>query len=111
MLTTRYTVTVPRALNDGTPLDAVTLDTLERELLDIGGGFTAHDAEGAWRDEDGIVYRDPVRVYALDVPDTPHNRAAMFRFADAVAIAADQVAVYVTESPIATHLVTPVVPA
>ena len=111
MLTTRYTVTVPLALNDGTPLDAVTLDTLERELLDIGGGFTATDAQGAWRADDGTIYRDPVRVYALDIPDTPHNRAAIMRFADAVAIAADQLAVYVTESPIVTHLVTPVIPA
>ena len=42
---TRYTLTVPLTLNDGTRTPAAELSRIERELLSIAGGFTATAAE------------------------------------------------------------------
>ena len=47
---TRYTLTVPLQLNDGTPTGALDILAIEDSLLDLAGGFTASDAVGSWRD-------------------------------------------------------------
>jgi hypothetical protein len=105
----RYTLTLPLALNDGAPVDATTLATIEGDLLDVAGGFTATDSIGAWRAPDGAVYREPVRVYTLDVPDTRDAAERIRGIADIAAIAFDQEAIYVTRADVAPELVTPVI--
>ena len=104
---TRYTLHVPLQLNDGAPVDADTLATIESDLLDLAGGFTATEGIGAWRGNGGHVYREPVRLYHVDTaePDAPELLAAL---ASSVARWLDQEAVYLTAAPLATQLLTAV---
>lgn len=105
----RFTLTLPLAMNDGSPVDPVALATLEDDILGIAGGFTATDSVGAWRAPDGTVYREPVRVYTLDVPDTRDAAERIRGIADVAAIAFEQEAVYVTRAEVVPTLISPVV--
>ena len=50
-------VTLPIRDNDGSNLDHHH-DNLQASLLDIAGGYSSQAIGGAWRSEDGRVYRD-----------------------------------------------------
>jgi hypothetical protein len=50
---TRFTLHVPEALNDGTPVGPESFDLIENALLIIGGGFTLTHGIGAWRGDGG----------------------------------------------------------
>lgn len=89
----RYTLTVPRALNDGTPVAAPVTAGIERALLDTFGGFTLAESVGAWAAPDGTIYREPVGVYTLDAEEP---EPAVFDIAESVARVLAQDAVYVT---------------
>lgn len=103
---TRYTLTVPLQLNDGTPTPDEELARIADELLDIAGGFTATDGTGTWRGDDRI-YVEPVRVFTIDLADPADlARPWLHSVAAEVAHRLDQEAVYVTEQAIDTALVT-----
>lgn len=104
----RHSIHVPLFLNDGTPTPEGTLDLIERELLDHFTGFTAVDGIGAWRNDEGRMYREPVRVYHVDSPEDHWAHQRVMEVADLVAAALQQEAVYVTEHQLVTQLITPV---
>ncbi len=58
----------PVNFNDGEPIPAAQLDSLEKLLCQRAGGFTVTDAQGAWEYE-GQVYHEPVRRYMLGLPE------------------------------------------
>jgi hypothetical protein len=99
---------VPLARNDGEPVTDTELGAIEDDLFNIAGGFTSTDSTGAWRSDDGTVYREPVRVYAVDVADAIQQDAGerLLSLAEFVATALEQEAVYLTAGSIVTRLVT-----
>jgi len=100
---TRHTLHIPEQLNDGTPVAPEYLETVESRLIDLGGGFTLTHGIGAWRSDDGTIYREPVRLYHVDTADDV--RIALADLAERVSSVLDQEAVYVTEQDITTSLV------
>lgn len=100
---TRFTLHVPEAFNDGTPVGQDTFELIENALLNIGGGFTLTHGIGAWRG-DNEVYREHVRLYAVDSDDV-NTGARLLKLAHRVGTALRQEAVYVTQQAIATQLV------
>jgi hypothetical protein len=99
---TRYTLHIPEQLNDGSPVGQGTFDWIERDLLDVAGGFTLTHGIGAWRGDD-TVYREPVRLYSVDTADDV--AAALTTVAQAARLALSQEAVYLTSTEIGTTLV------
>lgn len=93
---TRWTLTVPLTLNDGTPTAAEYIADIEEDIADIAGGFTATPGEGAWRSPDGDWYREPVTVYTFDVSHIADGEVR--RLAADIAQLLDQEAVYVTRT-------------
>jgi hypothetical protein len=70
-------------------------------------GFTIiPDAIGAWRSESSRKYREPIRIYWLDVVDEEPVREALGRLAQRIGIELAQESVYVTVSPLAVISVT-----
>ena len=59
-----YGIIAPHLDNDGASLSVV-LALFEETLIDTCGGFTAHDVRGAWRGEDGEIFRDVSTVYTV----------------------------------------------
>lgn len=103
---TRFTLHVPRAYNDGREVEPDVLAWIENELVDVAGGFTATEAEGAWRGPRGKLYREPVRLYHVDADED--DASFLHTVADAVALGLKQLAVYLTAQPIETQLREPV---
>jgi hypothetical protein len=105
----RFTLHVPLQRNDGSTVEDDILALIESDLLDIGGGFTAVDAVGAWRG-DGTTYREPVRLFHVDTDD-PEASGLLHALARAVARWLDQEAVYLTAADLTPSLVAWEVPA
>lgn len=97
-MTDRWTITVPLTLNDGTETPAWELHLAEVAILDIAGGFTATDGEGTWLDDDGQLYREPVRLFTFDVSHIAD--VEVLQLAQRLATRLDQEAVYVTRQEI-----------
>ena len=51
------TIVLPARDNDGVSL-AAQVASVKRELLAVAGGYSEVKQRGAWRDDDGTVYRD-----------------------------------------------------
>lgn len=103
---TRYTLHVPEALNDGTPLTPQQTADIEEWLLAVFGGFTQTVARGAWR-SDTQSYIEPMRLYLIDSDDSPQTAQTLQRLAGDIARELQQEAVYLTRQDIETFLVTP----
>ena len=102
---TRYTLHIPEADNDGIPFDEPTFEVIERELLDIGGGFTTTPGVGGWQGDEQ-TYREPVRLYHVDTED-PDAGARLLALAERAARILLQEAVYLTRQSIETFLIAP----
>jgi len=112
---TRYSVTVPLADNDGTPIPLDVLLAIETRILNMAGGFTRATVVGAWRPDDRLedadVVYDESRVYSFDVAQgapydgVPVLAAQLRGLAQFVAVACDQDCVYVTRETIAREFV------
>ena len=63
---------------------------LSRTLVDLFGGFTAIDGQGAWKDDDGAIHKEPVRVYHV----ATNNRGMLLGAAMDAARQAHQTALY-----------------
>lgn len=107
----RITLQIPETLNDGTQVAAESFASYEVELHDIAGGFTLTHAIGSWRAPSGAIYRDALRLYAIDVADAQTVLERVLHLADRIRRDLDQEAVYVTVSPIEATLVTELVVA
>lgn len=106
----RLVLHIPETLNDGLAVSPARLAQYEDELLEIAGGFTLTHAIGAWRAASGQTYREPLRLYAVDVgADSAGER--LRRLAARIARELGQVAVYVTGSPISDESVSQPEPA
>lgn len=55
---------------DATPAKAAH-DFIEYALLNTFGGYTQTMANGAWKDDDGAIYRDESYVYEVAIEPTP----------------------------------------
>lgn len=61
---------LPLTDNTGKPIDPEVVVELQRELLDLFGGFTIHPtSQGRWQSREGKVYQDEVLVYEVAVPE------------------------------------------
>ena len=101
---TRFTIHVPRKLNDGTITDYRELERVEDELLDIAGGWTSAHAVGAWRSPDtGESYREPYQLYHVDSDDD--IAPELLALAERTAQRLDQEAIYVTAQTVGVTLV------
>lgn len=54
---TKLTITLPLLDNDGLSLHKE-VKTIKEKLLDMAGGMSEHRSRGAWKSENGKVYRD-----------------------------------------------------
>lgn len=64
----RYEVYVPQTLNDGTPVDALTVLEIEIAMRDLFGGYTHNPTpqKGVWVEpRTGDVYTDTIHVYTV----------------------------------------------
>lgn len=98
--TERLTLHVPEILNDGSSVGYELLEAYERELLKLAGGFTLRNAIGAWRSHEGVLYREPVRLYSIDVPTASNARRAVAALALRIGHELGQQVVYLTVVPI-----------
>lgn len=90
----RYQIVVPKLKGDGTPYEPC---WLEASLVTRLGGFTKHDATGAWGVHDSICYDNNI-VYTVD---TEVNADAFIKsVAEEVKSEAAQEEVYVTKQEI-----------
>ena len=103
---TRYSLTIPTHYNDGQPIPRPILYALEEELVEIGGGFTASAATGAWASPSGAVVREPVTVYAVD-SEQELALPALEALAERTATALGQEAIYLTRQELDVQLVAP----
>jgi hypothetical protein len=114
----RITLHTPEALNDGSPVPPDLFFAYEDELYDIAleaklasgsgdEGFTISPGViGAWRSPSGERYREPLRLYCLDVVEAEPVLTLVFRLADRIRRELSQHTVYVTVAPIDVTTVT-----
>ncbi|MFN8495578.1 MAG: hypothetical protein U0350_48745 [Caldilineaceae bacterium] len=63
---------VPTALNNGEPVAPAALHTVENLVQGIFGACTLHShLLGAWANDAGIRYRDPILLVEIEVEDSP----------------------------------------
>lgn len=97
-MTTRYTLTVPVRNNAGDSIDPAHWDRLETFLAATFGGYSEHDARGAWIGDDGTLYHDVSHVYTVDT-DITDASVILDGLAAWVADVWSQDCVYLTASP------------
>ena len=87
---------LPVNLNNGAPADAAHA-YIAGSLAGIFGGFTSWDGQGAWNDNSGKLYAEPVRVYQVAYAADPDLRAAdtLRMLARDFKRQADQIAVFI----------------
>jgi len=77
-----YGIICPHLDNDGNSL-VKQLANFEDLLLEHCGGFTAHDVRGAWRGDDGEIYRDVSTLYTINTSQDYAEHLAMLFLQDA----------------------------
>lgn len=95
----RITFHVPETFNDGSAVSSVFFSLLEYEILSVASGFTFWPAIGVWTG-DAKTYRDPVRLYAVDIPAASSAIDDMARLGEWIKVELDQESVYITVTPI-----------
>jgi len=96
----RITLHIPTCDNNDHPVPRSILGLWEAQIVDIAGGFTVSDAVGAWRSPTGRIYREPVRLYVIDVAEYESLRDAILALANRIRVALAQESVYVTMIPL-----------
>jgi hypothetical protein len=107
----RITLYIPETLNDGSSVGQELFDCYEAALLDLttdaaetgGQGFTLTHAIGGWRSPSGVLFRETMRLYAVDVEDASSIIDAVHALAHTISRELGQEAVYITLTPISTH--------
>ena len=105
----RLTLHVPEALNDGSPVCPSQFEAYEAALIDLAGGFTLLPAIGAWRSQSGQIYREPMRLYAIDVADVDATMPVLHKLVRQIGADLAQEAIYVSLTPALADVV-PLVP-
>jgi hypothetical protein len=77
----RFEVLIPVRFNDGREVPDDWLAEAFNEIVDHFGaaGFDTHRVQGRWRHE-GVLFRDSLVRFVVDVADTLKNRQWMKRF-------------------------------
>lgn len=89
-------ITLPMYGNDGRGLPEVH-NALANVLISTFGGVTALGGFGGWKDDrTGKIYREPVTVYYVGIPDEPFAVAQLHQIARMIASAAEQEAIAMT---------------
>lgn len=118
----RVTLHLPEALNDGSPVPPEQFALYEDELLEIVAlarvssgsgeeGFILSHVIGGWRSPSNKKYREPFRLYAIDVADAQTVLDRVVRLAHLIRVDLVEEAVYLTVSPIDATTVTEYVAA
>lgn len=104
----RYTLHVPEQRNDGSLIEPAYFEEIEGALEVLAGGWTLTPGIGGWRGENER-YREPVRLYAMDVEQDLNGnlRRALVLQAGRIADELEQEAVYLTRQDIETYFVSP----
>jgi hypothetical protein len=102
----RVTLYVPETLNDGSVTPMRRLASYEDELIEIAHGFTLTHAIGVWRSPEQTKYREPLRLYSIDVPDAQTVLERLLELAGRIRVELAQEALYVTVSPVDAMSVT-----
>ena len=110
MFTEGWTLIVPEAFNDGTPVPLEQLAAYETELVEIFDGYTLTSAIGAWRSPAGVTFREPIRKYELDTSDTAVHQK-LLTLASRIALELAQDATYLRVAPVTRHLISGAAPA
>lgn len=87
-------ITIPKADNDGVPLNGV-MKSAQAFLIDAFGGCTVSEAFGSWRNADGVVMSEPVWQLVTAYEPDANNDATLHTLATNVGKLARQQAVYV----------------
>ena len=94
-----YSVTFPKADNDGASLEAAH-EALVQGLLNTFGGLSIVPVRGAWKDDTGRVYWDDSYRYEIAIDrnslDYLDKIGAVYRIARTFGARMKQLAVYVT---------------
>ena len=61
----RATFIIPKADNDGQPFPTKLIAELRRDILEMYGGYTVRDVQGAWLGDDGKTYHDENWEYTV----------------------------------------------
>lgn len=88
-----WQIILPKRDNAGTRV-YMAHKKFELELLECYGGFTVAECGGAWKDDDGKVYRDESLVYTIAV-DYPAADSEPALASLAAPLFPDQLAFYV----------------
>lgn len=90
-----YTMLVPCRLNDGKKVSRKKFDWLEKNMLQSFGGFTnTGTVQGSWINEEGRLFRDKNRRYAVACNDI----TTVEELAKIVARKWEQEAIYIAQT-------------
>lgn len=99
------TIVLPDADNKGVSLSVEHAD-FAALLLQVAGGYSVTSQRGAWRDDDGTVYRDASQAYSVNVDD--ETDARLVALLPGVCATFRQVSLYTTACPVVATFVAPV---
>jgi hypothetical protein len=114
----RITLHVPEELPDGSPVEVARFEAYERALFELARrargmtdageeGFTLiRGAVGTWRSPDGVTFREPMRLYCLDVADADEVLDDLRSLSERIQAELNQEAIYLTIAPIDVLLIT-----
>lgn len=97
----KATLIIPTIDNDGSDNSAVILQAIHH-MIDINGGATVWSAQGYWKNDDGKLFADAVKV--IESATSQNDDAAMREIAELVLDATDQEAVFYSFGPQAVIL-------
>ena len=86
-------IILPVEDNDRNPLDGVHV-VMADKIVDMFGGVTVHEAIGHWKSDDGILFKERVKVYTV-AAETAIALLPLIGIAKKYAAMAKQEAVYV----------------
>ena len=113
----RFTLYVPELTGNGERVTGAQLASFENDLHHIAeisraaaglgeAGFTASRATGSWRSPDGVVFREPVVRYEVDLADVVVVGSELRDLAEQICLELGQAAVYSTVSELDVFVVT-----
>jgi hypothetical protein len=94
-------VLLPVQFNDGRPIPSELLASAVLEVVDYFGSasYETQRVEGHWR-HGGVLYRDDLVRFFVDVPDTAKNRRWMKAFKERWRVRLEQIALWMISHPI-----------
>ncbi len=100
----RYTITIPSRYNNGTRVALALVDSFVHDAVKIAGGATLHgESDGYWRNADGYLVVEPVRVLEI-LTDYDHSNA-VYALAHRVRRELAQETVLVTKAELSVNFV------